>query len=355
MLGGLAVVILVTASAARLEAQRKKGIQPAPLPVAVNTVSPGVVLVTWLAVQKVSAYEVFRCEGTACTLKTRLSAFAPREMRDNLTASGTYLYRVTAFGGNQLPLAEGQVGYAYTVPAPVTAVLMPPPSGTVTPMNKCTTPVRWLNMGMIRITIRTNAPSGADFDFEAWDDPLVVGHAVDRALAGTNPTGAGWTPLANTCDSPDRFSPMNAASGRPGYWFRDDLTGLTPGQSYQYRARGILSNGDHYTNVSPPWPAPPPLAPLLQPPTKPTLEESDEIILWIRWDQPTTWNGMQIRRPDEFQIAGSWGLRDSRSNTRCPCAYPIRKTANMPTGQQTIYITARWATVSATVSQWVVR
>jgi hypothetical protein len=95
-----------------------------------------VVLVTWQPVQKAAAYEVERCEGaglTTCAVKTmpRITAGQPPQLQDNLSASGTYLYRVTAFGSNQLPFAQGQVGYQYTAPA--TVVLMPPTTGTITP------------------------------------------------------------------------------------------------------------------------------------------------------------------------------------------------------------------------------
>lgn len=350
---GIAAFLLL--AAASLEAQRKKGTVPAPLPVTANTVSPGVVLVAWPAVQKVSEYHVTRCEGTTCTLKTRLSAFAPREMRDNLTASGTYLYKVTAFGGNQLPLAEGQVGYQYTAPAPITVVLMPPPSGTATPANACTQNPTQLMASAMAISIVGMAPTGADLNFEAWQQTGLAGYAVDRAPPNSNVTGTGWTPAGNTCDNPTAFATTTMPNGAAGMWFRDPGAGLTVSNWYIYRVRAIYTNGFQHANVSSQWQAPPPLAPLLQPPTRPTPAESDDIVLWLHWDQPTVWNSTVIRRPDEFQIASSWGLRDSQTNTRCPCAYPIRTTANMPTGQQTVYITARWGTVSATVSQWVTR
>jgi hypothetical protein len=100
-------------------------------------VSTGEVLVSWQPVQKASAYEMERCEGaalTTCAMKTtpRITAGQPLQVRDNLIASGTYLYRVTAYGSKQLPIAQGQVGYVYT--APLTVVLMPAPSGTITPI-----------------------------------------------------------------------------------------------------------------------------------------------------------------------------------------------------------------------------
>lgn len=131
MLTGMLLAGLATPGAAQRGGP--KASQPAPLPVAVNTVTPGVVLVTWPVVQKAVAYEVARCETSACTFTTypRISSGQPLEYRDNLTASGTWLYRVTAFSSRGLPLAEGQVAYVYTMP---TAVLMPAPSGTITPM-----------------------------------------------------------------------------------------------------------------------------------------------------------------------------------------------------------------------------
>src|SRR3990172_9616579 len=122
--------------AAPADGQRKPARELGTFSVVINTVSTGVVLVTWQPVQKASAYEVERCEGaglTTCAMKTasRIAAGQPLQLQDNLSASGTYLYRVTAYGSNQLPFAQGQVGYQYT--APPTAVLMPPPSGTITP------------------------------------------------------------------------------------------------------------------------------------------------------------------------------------------------------------------------------
>jgi len=102
-------------------------------PVVIGTVSPGVVRVSWQPVAKATAYDGERCEGSGlstCTRKAHLLPSQPLYFPDNLTASGTYLYRVTAYGPNQLPMAQGQVGYQYDMP---TAVLMPPPTGTITP------------------------------------------------------------------------------------------------------------------------------------------------------------------------------------------------------------------------------
>ena len=117
--------------------QRKPGREPGTFPVGINTVSTGVVLVTWQPVTKASAYDVERCEGaglTTCAVKTtpRITAGQPLQLRDNLSAGGTYLYRVTAYGSGQLPIAQGQVGYYYT--APPTAVLVAPTTGTITPL-----------------------------------------------------------------------------------------------------------------------------------------------------------------------------------------------------------------------------
>jgi len=128
---------LMVLCAAPAEGQRKLPRDLGTFPVVINTVSTGVVSVTWQPVTRASAYEVERCEGTGlttCAMKTtpRITAGQPLELRDNLSASGLYLYRVTAYGSNQLPMAQGQVGYYYT--APPTAVLMPPPTGTITPM-----------------------------------------------------------------------------------------------------------------------------------------------------------------------------------------------------------------------------
>jgi hypothetical protein len=96
--------------------------------------TPTVVQVTWQPVARSSAYDVERCEGaglTTCAVKAHLLTSQPLKLDDQVFKGGTYLYRVTAFGMNQLPMAQGQVGYQYTEPP--TAVLMPPPSGTITP------------------------------------------------------------------------------------------------------------------------------------------------------------------------------------------------------------------------------
>jgi hypothetical protein len=127
---------LMVLSASPVAGQRKPR-ELGTFPVAINTVSTGVVSVTWQPVTKASAYEVERCEGTGlttCALKTvpRITAGQLLQLSDNLSVSGTYLYRATAYGSNQLPIAQGQVAYVYTAPA--TAVLMPAPSGTITPM-----------------------------------------------------------------------------------------------------------------------------------------------------------------------------------------------------------------------------
>ena len=107
------------------------------IPFMINTVSTGVVLLSWQPVLKAVAYELERCEGsglTTCNMKThpRIASGQPLQVQDTLTTSGTYLYRVTAYASNQLPIAQNQVAYQYT--APLTAVLMPPPTGTITPI-----------------------------------------------------------------------------------------------------------------------------------------------------------------------------------------------------------------------------
>jgi hypothetical protein len=127
---------LVLLCAAPAQGQAKPPRELGNFPVAINTVSPGEALVTWQPVQKAAAYEMERCEGaalTTCVMKTapRITAGQPLQVRDNLSASGTYLYRVTAYGSKQLPIAQGQVAYVYT--APPTLILMPGPSGTITP------------------------------------------------------------------------------------------------------------------------------------------------------------------------------------------------------------------------------
>ncbi len=116
---------------------QRKPREPGTMAFMVNTVSTGVVLLSWPPVQKAVAYELERCEGsglTTCIMKTnpRITSGQPLQVQDTLTTSGTYLYRVTAFASNQLPIAQNQVAYVYT--APPTAVLMPPPTGTITPI-----------------------------------------------------------------------------------------------------------------------------------------------------------------------------------------------------------------------------
>jgi hypothetical protein len=128
------VAALMVLSASPASGQRKPARELGTFPVVINTVSTGVVSVTWQPVTKAVAYEVERCEGaslTTCAVKTvpRITAGQPLELRDNLSAGGTYLYRVTAYGSNQLPMAQGQVAYYYTPPP--TVVLVPPPTGTV--------------------------------------------------------------------------------------------------------------------------------------------------------------------------------------------------------------------------------
>jgi hypothetical protein len=127
----------VALCASPAEAQSRPPKELGPVAVALNTETQSAPLVFWQPVQKAAAYELERCEGaglTSCAIKTapRITAGQPLQVRDNLSASGTYLYRVTAYGSRQLPIAQGQVGYVYT--APPTVVLMPPPSGTITPM-----------------------------------------------------------------------------------------------------------------------------------------------------------------------------------------------------------------------------
>jgi hypothetical protein len=144
-------------------------------PVVVNTVSPGAVLVSWQPVQKASAYEMERCEGaalTTCAMKTtpRITAGQPLQVGDNLTASGTYLYRVTAYGSRQLPFAQGQVGYVYT--APPTAILVPPPSGTITP-----TPA-----GPSQVTAVSPSPAVIRLSWSSV--PNAIGFRILRSIVG---------------------------------------------------------------------------------------------------------------------------------------------------------------------------
>jgi hypothetical protein len=155
--------------------QRKQPRELGTFPIAINTVSTGVVLVTWQPVQKAAVYEVERCEGaglTTCALKTvpRITAGQPLQLSDNLSASGTYLYRVTAYGSNQLPIAQGQVAYGYT--APPTAILMPPPSGTITP-----TPA-----GPAQVTAVSPVPAQIHVSWSSV--PNAIGFRVFRSNSG---------------------------------------------------------------------------------------------------------------------------------------------------------------------------
>ena len=136
MLAGAVLVaaVMLMGAAAPASGQR----QPRELgtfPIQVNSVSvPSVVVVTWQPVQKASAYDLERCEGaglTTCAVKTHLLPSQALKFDDQFFKGGTYLYRVTAFGSNRLPMSQGQVAYVYTEPP--TAVLMPSPSGTITP------------------------------------------------------------------------------------------------------------------------------------------------------------------------------------------------------------------------------
>jgi hypothetical protein len=124
---------LLMLCAAPASGQRARELGTFPVQLAVGT-SPTLVQVTWQAVLRSSAYDVERCEGaglTTCALKVHLLATQALKLDDQLFKGGTYLYRVTAFGTNQLPMSQGQVAYMYTEPP--TAVLMPPPGGFITP------------------------------------------------------------------------------------------------------------------------------------------------------------------------------------------------------------------------------
>ena len=131
----IASLVLLGAAPAHGQLRAPRGLGN--FPVVINTVTTGEVLVRWQPVLKASEYEVERCEGAAletCTMKTtpRLTANQLLQVPDNLSASGTYLYRVTAYGSQQLPIAQGQVGYQYT--APPSAFPVAPPTGTILPI-----------------------------------------------------------------------------------------------------------------------------------------------------------------------------------------------------------------------------
>jgi len=171
----------------------------------INTVSPGVVLLSWQPYQKAVAYELDRCEGsglTTCTVKTkpRLTSAQPLQVQDTLTVSGTYLYHVTAFGSNQLPIAENQVAYQYT--APVTAVLMPPPTtGTITP----------IMAGPAQLSAVSTVPGSIRLSWSTV--PNAIGFSVIRSNSGgetnheSGPTGldASGNLITTMTDAPIDF------------------------------------------------------------------------------------------------------------------------------------------------------
>lgn len=120
----VAGVLLLCAAPA--DGQNRPARELATMPLMLNP-NGNVVVVSWGTVQKATEYELQRCEGTGlttCTLKTnpRVTSGQPLQVTDNVTVSGTYLYRVTAFGSRGLPIAQNQVAWVYT--APPTAILV---------------------------------------------------------------------------------------------------------------------------------------------------------------------------------------------------------------------------------------
>jgi len=102
-------------------------------------------------------------------------------VQDTLATGGTYLYRVTAFASNQLPIAQNQVAYVYT--APPTAVLIPPPTGTITP----------IPAGPAQLTAASTVPGSIRL---SWSPvPNAIGFHVIRSNSGgetnheSGPTG----------------------------------------------------------------------------------------------------------------------------------------------------------------------
>jgi hypothetical protein len=117
---------LIVLCAAPADGQNRPARELATMPLMLNP-NGNVVVVSWGTVQKATEYELQRCEGTGlttCTLKTnpRITSGQPLQVTDNVTVSGTYLYRVTAFGSRGLPIAQNQVAWVYT--APPTAILV---------------------------------------------------------------------------------------------------------------------------------------------------------------------------------------------------------------------------------------
>ena len=161
----------------------------------------------WQPVQKASAYELERCEGaglTTCAIKTapRVAAGQPLQMRDNVSASGTYLYRVTAYGSRQLPIAQGQVAYIYT--APLTFVPVAPPSGTATPIYAGPAQLTAVSPvpGQIHLSW-TPVPSATRY--RVFRTIVGVGRERELAPPGTDPSGN--TP-ARYVDAPVDFQPI---------------------------------------------------------------------------------------------------------------------------------------------------
>ena len=196
-------------------AQRQREV--ATLPVTVNTVSPGLVRVAWQAVQKGVAYDAERCEGaglTTCSAKGHLTSSQPLQFDDNLTAAGTYLYRVTALGPNALPIAQGQVGYQYNPP---TAVLMPPPGGTVL----VTTPA-----GPDRLTASSPVPGQILLSWSLV--PAAVGYHVIRSIVGGE-TGR------------ELPAPVNSPYGNNAYHYIDAPVDFR--WTYSYQVYAMIPSG----------------------------------------------------------------------------------------------------------------
>jgi hypothetical protein len=179
------------------EGQSKPPRELGPVAVALNTESQAEPLVFWQPVQKASAYELERCEGaalTTCAIKTapRITAGQPLQVRDIISTSGTYLYRVTAYGSRQLPIAQGQVGYVYT--APLTAVPVQPPGGTAMP----------IYAGPAQLTAISPLPGQIHLSWTPVAN--ATRYRVFRTIVGTGPerelAPPGTDPSGNT---PDRY------------------------------------------------------------------------------------------------------------------------------------------------------
>jgi hypothetical protein len=199
----LALALAGAAPFASAEGQSKPPRELASMALMLNP-SGNTIVVSWLAVQKATEYELDRCEGaglTTCTVKTnpRVTSGQPFQVTDNVTVSGTYLYRITAFNSRGIPIAGNQVAWLYT--APVTAVVMPAPTGTITP----------IRAGPSQLTAASTIPGQIRLSWTTVPDAIGFkvfrsnsGGEVNREIPGTGKDAYGNLIIAKT-DGPVDF------------------------------------------------------------------------------------------------------------------------------------------------------